>query len=61
VGAIDDALAQVRPGTRRVWLVVDHATPGQRTRWLSRLARLDASIRAPVDGLVLAEIPAAGP
>ena len=60
-GAIDDALGQVRPGTRRVWLVVDHASAGQRARWLSRLARLDASIRAPVDGLVLAEIPAAGP
>jgi hypothetical protein len=61
VDAIDDALGQVRPGTQRVWLVVDHASAGQRTRWLSRLARLDASIRVPVDGLVLAEIPAAGP
>jgi len=60
-GAIDDALGQVRPGTRRVWLVVDHATPGQRARWLSRLARRGASTRTPLDGLVLAEIPAARP
>jgi hypothetical protein len=59
--AVDDALGQVRPGTRRVWLVVDHATPGQRARWLRRLARRGASTRTPLDGLVLAEIPAARP
>ena len=59
--AIDDALGQVPPGTRRVWLVVDHATAGQRSRWLSRLARRGASTRTPVDGLVLSEIPAARP
>jgi hypothetical protein len=59
--AIDDALAQVAPGTGRVWLVVDHATAGQRARWLSRLARRGASTRMPVGGLVLAEIPAARP
>jgi hypothetical protein len=59
--AIDDALAQVRPGTRRVWLVVAHVTAGQRTRWLKRMAKLDASARMPVDGLVLAEFPAGRP
>jgi hypothetical protein len=58
-GAIDAALKQLRPGTRRIWLVVDHASAGQRARWLSRLARLGAVTRAPVVGLVLAEIPAA--
>ena len=56
--AIDDALGQVGPGTRRVWLVVAHATAGHRTRWLKRLAKLGASTRTPVDGLVLAELPA---
>jgi hypothetical protein len=59
--SIDDALAQVRPGTRRVWLVVAHVTPGQRTRWLKRMAKLDASTRMPVDGLALAEFPAGRP
>ena len=56
--SIDDALGQVGPGTRRVWLVVAHATAGHRTRWLKRLAKLGASTRTPVDGLVLAELPA---
>lgn len=56
--SIDDALGQVGPGTRRVWLVVAHATAGHRARWLKRLAKLGASTRTPVDGLVLAELPA---
>jgi hypothetical protein len=60
-GAVEDALGQVRPGTRRIWLLADHATVGKQARWLSRLARLGAVSRALVDGLVLAEIPAARP
>jgi hypothetical protein len=59
--SIDDALGQIRAGTRRVWLVVAHATAGQRTRWLKRLAKLGASTGMPVDGLVLAEFPAGRP
>jgi hypothetical protein len=59
--AIDEALGQLAARTRRVWLVVVHATAGQRTRWLRRLAKLGASTRTPVDGLVLAELPAERP
>jgi hypothetical protein len=56
--ALDDALGQVRPGTRRVWLLVEHYTADQRARWLARLAKLGASVQVPVDGLVLARFPA---
>jgi hypothetical protein len=56
--ALDDALAQVRAGTRRVWLLFEHYTADQRARWLARLARLGASAQQPVDGLVLARFPA---
>jgi hypothetical protein len=59
--SIDQALGQVGAGTRWVWLVVVHATAGQRSRWLRRLAKLGASTRTPVDGLVLAEFPAGRP
>jgi hypothetical protein len=59
--SVDDALGQVRVGTRRVWLVVVHTTAGERTRWLKRLADLGAATRTPVDGLVLAEFPAGRP
>jgi hypothetical protein len=30
--AIDQALGRVPPGTRRVWLVGEHLTAGQRAR-----------------------------
>ena len=59
--SIDDALGQVEPGTRRVWLVVAHVTAGQRTRWLARLTELGASAQTPVAGLVLARFPAGRP
>jgi hypothetical protein len=56
--ALDDALGQVRPGTRRVWLLFEHYTTDQRARWLARLTKLGASAQVPVDGLVLARFPA---
>jgi hypothetical protein len=59
--SIDDTLGQVRAVTWRAWLVVTHAAAGQRIRWLKRLARLGASTRMPVDGLVVAEFPAGRP
>jgi hypothetical protein len=55
--SLDDALAQVRPGTRRVWLLVAHYRADQRAPWLTRLARLGATARMPMDGLVLARFP----
>jgi hypothetical protein len=56
--SLDDALARVRPGVRRVWLLVAHYKADQRARWLTRLARLGATAQMPVDGLVLARFPA---
>jgi hypothetical protein len=59
--ALDDALGQVRPGTRRVWLLFEHYTGDQRARWRARLVGLGASAQEPVDGLVLARFPAGPP
>jgi hypothetical protein len=56
--ALGDALRQVPPGTRRVWLLVAHDTPGRRSHWLALLARLGDAVQEPVDGLVLARFPA---
>jgi len=59
--SVDEALGRVPPGTRRVWLVVDHLPDGQRARWLARLAKLGAAAETPMDGLVLARFRAGRP
>jgi hypothetical protein len=59
--AIGDALAQVRAGTRRIWLVVDRVTADQLARWLTSLAKLGASLQTPMEGLVLARFQAGRP
>jgi hypothetical protein len=59
--AVDQALGRLPPGTRRVWLVGAHLTPGQRTRWLARLQRLGAAVETPMEGLFLARLPAGSP
>ena len=59
--AIDETLGRVPPGTRRVWLVAEHVTAGQRARWRARLNRLGATVETPMDGLILARLRAGLP
>jgi hypothetical protein len=60
--AVDDALDRLAPGTRGVWLVVDHVSPRERARWLAGLAERGAwSIEQPRRGLIRARFPAGRP
>jgi len=60
--AVDDALDRLGPGTKGVWLVVEHATPRERARWLDGLAERGAwSVEQPRRGLILARLPAGRP
>ena len=60
--AVDDALDRLGPGTLGIWLVVEHATPRERARWLAALAERGArSTEQPLRGLILARFPAGRP
>jgi hypothetical protein len=53
--AIQQALDQRAPGTRRVWVVAEHVTDAAHARWLRALGKLGAT-REPVRGLARASL-----
>jgi hypothetical protein len=59
--SVEDALEQLGPGPRCVWLVAEHVPRHERSLWLAGLAERGATISRPLRGLVQACLPAGRP